>query len=72
MATVQTQFDCGHQVSVDVSIDDDVIVPETVRGLGRCYACQGADNLVSISGVAPQPGGKQLVLDSIMLMPVEG
>lgn len=70
MARVRTVFDCRHEVDIDVEVDDEVEIPSQVRGLGKCAACLGQDNLVPVSGVAPQPGGKRVVLDSIMLMPV--
>ena len=70
MATVNTLFDCKHESLIDVRIDDDVVVPAQVRGLGQCPSCMGEESAVPVSGVAPQPGGKQLVLDSIMLIPV--
>jgi hypothetical protein len=66
---VNTLFDCKHERIVEVAIDDDIIVPERVRGLGKCPECSGEHSAIPVSGVAPQPGGKQLVLDSIMLMP---
>jgi hypothetical protein len=72
MVRVRTRFDCGHELDVDVRVDDDVTVPDTVRGLGQCPSCMGEGNLVAISGVAPQPGGQELVLDSILMIPVEG
>jgi hypothetical protein len=70
MAQVHTRFDCSHELDVEVAIDPDVEVPEVVRGLGKCPACSGEQNVVPVSGVAPQPGGKRLVVDSIMLMPI--
>ena len=69
-ATVHTNFDCKHEKDIDVSIDDDVVVPASVRGLGKCPDCMTEENVIPISGVAPQPGGKELVLDSIMMMPI--
>jgi hypothetical protein len=69
---VSTLFDCGHRTDVTVSLDTDVTVPELVRGLGQCPACMSEGRLVAISGVAPQRGGRQLVLDSILMMPVDG
>lgn len=69
-ARVHTTFDCKHDQEIEVSIDDDVVVPETVRGLGKCPDCLGGGKLVPISGVAPQPGGRDLMLDSIMMMPI--
>jgi hypothetical protein len=70
LATVNTLFDCKHETIIDVQIDDDVIVPSQVRGLGKCPECMGEESAVPVSGVAPEPGGKQLVLDSIMLIPI--
>jgi hypothetical protein len=70
MAIVHAKFDCSHEVDVDVSIDEDVEVPPIVRGLGKCADCSGEENLVPVSGVAPQPGGDHLIVDSIMLIPV--
>jgi hypothetical protein len=32
----------------------------------------GEEHVIAVSGVAPQPGGKELVLDSILMMPIEG
>lgn len=70
MARVHTVFDCKHEQDIDVEVDPDVIVPESVRGLGKCPTCMGLDNIVPISGVVPQEGGRTVVLDSILLMPV--
>lgn len=72
MARVHTVFDCTHATDIEVSIDDDVEVPESVRGLGQCPACIGQAHVVPVSGVAPQPGGKRLVLDSILMIAIEG
>lgn len=72
MVRVHTVFDCKHEHDLDVSIDDDVIVPATVRGLGKCPTCTGADHSVPVSGVEPQDGGKRLVLDSVLMIPIEG
>jgi hypothetical protein len=72
IAHVLTNFDCGHHAEIDVSIDDDIVVPPTVRGLGRCPDCMSEDRLIAISGVAPRSAGRELVLDSILMMPVEG
>lgn len=69
MTRVHTRFDCSHEVDVDVAVDDDIEVPEMVRGLGQCAACSGEENLVPVSGVAPQAGGQKLIVDSIMLIP---
>lgn len=70
MVQVHTVFDCGHEQDIDVRIEDDVEIPEQVRGLGKCPACQGIEGMVPITGVAPGPGGRDLVLDSILMMPV--
>lgn len=70
MAHVHVRFDCTHELDVEVAIDDDVEVPASVRGLGDCPACTGETNVVPVSGVAPQPGGTRLVVDSIMMMPI--
>ena len=69
MTQVHARFDCTHEVNLDVSIDDDVEVPPVVRGLGQCAECSGEENLVPVSGVAPQAGGEKLIVDSIMLIP---
>ncbi|MBV9280043.1 MAG: hypothetical protein JOZ41_08185 [Chloroflexi bacterium] len=69
---VPTLFDCGHRADVKVSVDGDVTVPDLVRGLGQCPACMSEERLIAISGVAPQPGGRELVLDSILMMPIDG
>lgn len=72
MKHVHTLFDCTHERDIRVSLDDDVEIPPTVRGLGQCPDCMGEARLIAISGVAPQPGGQRLVLDSIMMLPIEG
>jgi hypothetical protein len=72
LARVYTVFDCKHEKEIEVSIDDDIVVPESVRGLGSCPDCKGEQHVVAISGVAPQPGGQQLVLESILMMEIEG
>lgn len=69
MTTVHTVFDCKHEHDIDVRIEDDVRIPSQVRGLGKCPDCQGAEGMIPITGVAPGPGGKELVLDSILMMP---
>jgi hypothetical protein len=69
---VHTVFDCKHEHEFDVRVDDDVVVPPSVRGLGKCPDCTGLENLVPVSGVAPQAGGGTLVLDSILMIPVDG
>jgi hypothetical protein len=70
MARVHTVFDCKHELDVDVSIDEDIEVPDQVRGLGKCPSCAGYERSIAISGVAPQAGGRRLVLDSIQMMPM--
>jgi hypothetical protein len=70
MVQVHTVFDCKHERDIEIRIEDDVVIPEQVRGLGKCPACQGAEDMVPVTGVAPGPGGKELVLDSILMMPV--
>jgi hypothetical protein len=72
VARVHTRFDCQHETDIDVSVDRDVTIPEVVRGLGQCPACMGEERVRAVSGVAPQSGGKELVLDSILMMPIEG
>lgn len=69
---VHTVFDCKHEHDLEVEIDDDVIVPATVRGLGKCPSCTGSGEAVAVSGVQPQAGGKALVLDSVLMIPIEG
>jgi hypothetical protein len=69
---VHTRFDCKHEAEIEVSIDDDIRVPDVVRGLGQCPDCMGEEHVIAVSGVAPQAGGQALVLDSILMMPVEG
>lgn len=54
---------------MDVQIDDDVQIPEQVRGLGKCPDCAGYERSIAISGVAPGPGGSTLVLDTVLMMP---
>lgn len=68
--SVQTRFDCKHTVEVQVRLDDDVGVPDEVRGLGKCADCMKEGRLIPISGVQPQSDGK-LVVDSIFMMPIE-
>lgn len=72
MALVHTVFDCKHERDLEVAVDDDVIVPPSVRGLGKCPACTGQEHAIPVSGVQPQAGGQQLVLDSILMIPLEG
>jgi hypothetical protein len=67
--TVHTIFDCKHQKDIELSIEDDVEIPESVRGLGKCPDCTGALNLSAVGGIAPQPGGR-VVLDSVMLISI--
>ena len=69
MAIVHTIFDCKHEHDIEVSIEDDVEIPASVRGLGKCPQCTGGTDMIAISGVAPKPGGTQVVLDSILMMP---
>lgn len=71
MTRVHTEFDCGHTHEIDVDIDEDVRVPEQVRGLGKCPDCMTEEKIVPISGVAPGPGGRDLVLDSILMIPIQ-
>jgi hypothetical protein len=70
MAYVHTVFDCKHEKEIDVSIEDDVEVPASVRGLGKCPDCLGLENAIPIAGVAPKPGGREVVLDSILMLAV--
>jgi hypothetical protein len=70
LTSVETHFDCGHVHTIRVDIDPDVTVPESVRGLGQCPDCMGEENVVPVSGVAPQPGGAGPVLDSILMIPI--
>lgn len=72
MVRVHTVFDCRHEQDLDVQVEDDVVIPASVRGLGKCPECKGESNAVPISGVAAGPDGQKLVLDSILMMPVEG
>lgn len=72
MARVRTLFDCKHQTDIDVSIDDDVKIPELARGLGNCPDCMGEPRVIAVAGIAPQPGGREVVLDSILMVPIEG
>jgi hypothetical protein len=69
---VHTVFDCSHEMDVEVAIDDDVVVPASVRGLGDCPECKGEEHVVPVSGISPQPGGQELVLDSILMIAIEG
>jgi hypothetical protein len=71
MTRVHARFDCQHEREVDLTIEHDVQIPDTVRGLGKCPECSGETNLVAVGGIAPQPGNR-VVLDSILMMPVEG
>jgi len=71
MAQVRTVFDeCKHEKLIDVSVDSDTEIPERVRGLGLCPDCMEEENVVPVSGIAPKPGGKEVVLDSILMMPI--
>jgi len=72
MARVRTRFDCKHETDIDVAVDRDITIPDVVRGLGQCPDCMGEEHVIAVSGVAPQPGGQELVLDSILMMPIEG
>lgn len=72
MMRVHTVFDCKHEQDLEVQIEDDVIIPASVRGLGKCPTCKGEVNSVPIAGVAPGADGRELVLDSILMMPVDG
>jgi hypothetical protein len=69
-AQVNTRFDCKHETVVEVDVDDDTEIPATVRGLGKCPNCRGEGNWIAISGVAPKAGGREVVLDSIHIMPM--
>lgn len=69
MSLVHTVFDCKHETDLEVSIDEDVEIPSSVRGLGKCPQCVGGGHLVPVSGVAPQPDGR-VIVDSIMLIPI--
>jgi hypothetical protein len=66
---VHTVFDCRHETEISVRVDNDVAIPETVRGLGQCPDCMGENNLFAVPGIAPQPGGR-VALDSILMIPV--
>ena len=70
MVSVHTVFDCKHEREIDVDVDSDTVVPSSVRGLGQCPECMGEANVVPVSGVVPQPGGNEIVLDSILMIPV--
>jgi len=70
LATVHTIFDCKHEKAIEVAVDDDTEIPAQVRGLGKCPDCRGNFELIAVSGVAPLPGGKRVVLDTIMMMPI--
>lgn len=69
MVQVATIFACKHEILIEVDVDDEVRIPETVRGVGKCPACRGETNMIAVSGLAPMAGGKDVVLDSIMMMP---
>jgi hypothetical protein len=62
-------FDCTHQLDVEVSIEPDVIIPASVRGLGKCPACTQAHNPVPVAGIEPRADGS-VVLDSILMIPI--
>lgn len=70
MARVHTAFDCKHEHDVEVDVDDDVEIPASVRGLGKCPDCMAEERVIAVAGVAPQPGGQRVVLDSILMMPI--
>jgi hypothetical protein len=71
MTKVNALFEaCKHERVIDVSIEDDVKVPPQVRGLGLCPDCMEEDNVVPVAGIAPQPGGREVVVDSILMMPI--
>jgi len=70
MTRVHTLFDCKHEKDIDVDIDSDVEVPASVRGLGKCPDCMGEEKVIAVSGVAPKPGGREVVLDSILMIPI--
>lgn len=70
MARVHTVFDCGHDMDVDVDVDDGVRIPESVRGLGKCPDCSGKTNLIPVSGIAPGAGGKDVELDTILMLEI--
>jgi hypothetical protein len=55
---------------VELAIDGDVEIPDIVRGLGKCPECKGEEHVIPVSGVAPQPGGERLVLDSILMIQI--
>jgi hypothetical protein len=67
---VHTVFQCQHEIEIDVDVDDDVEIPASVPGLGPCPDCKGEPNAIPVSGVAPKPGGKEVVLDSILMISV--
>lgn len=70
MTTVHTVFDCAHDKMIEVSVDEDTEIPASVRGLGKCPDCSGQANLIAVAGITPKPGGRDVVLDSIMMMPL--
>jgi hypothetical protein len=71
MAKVRALFDqCKHEKVIDVDVDADAEIPELVRGLGRCPDCMEGERIVAIAGIAPKPGGKEVVVDSILMMPI--
>lgn len=69
MVQVQTVFDCRHERELSVQIENDVVIPDQVRGIGKCPQCRGGGEYYNVAGIAPQSGGKELVLDTIMIMP---
>jgi hypothetical protein len=71
MAQVRARFDqCKHEKVVDVDVDADAEIPELVRGLGRCPDCMDQERVVPVAGIAPKPGGKEVVVDSILMIPI--
>lgn len=69
-ARVNTLFDCKHEKTIEVELDDDVEIPDSVRGLGKCQQCAGHDHMIAVAGIAPSPGGRDVTLDSILMMPM--
>jgi hypothetical protein len=70
-ATVSALFDqCKHETQIVVDVDPDTVIPDQVRGLGRCPDCMHAEHVVPVAGIAPRPGGKEVVLDSILMIPI--
>jgi hypothetical protein len=67
---VHTVFQCQHEIDIDVDVDDDTEIPTSVPGLGACPDCKGESNTIPVPGIAPKPGGKDVVLDSILMISV--